>query len=327
MKKVSYSQTEEKNSRRKFFGSLAAFSAGMAISNDLSASTFYTEQPEPRMNTTGPMQNKVALVTGAARGLGRACAVELARNGAKVVLVDIGDSQAMINEIGYPLGTEENMKQTERLIHAIGGECIRVVADVRNQSQMENAVRKTIEHFKHLDIVVAAAGVGIADDKFTHYDVRKWKAIMDVNLYGVANTIYAAVDELKKADGARVVIISSRAGRIGTGLPAYGCSKWAVTGLMKNLAIELAPHNIRVNCVAPGTADTDLPYYQNKLPRNDEGRRQLTKNQNTTAILPTGLIQPVDIAHVVVQAAGPATHTTTGTTFDANGGSTARTSS
>lgn len=320
----------EAKSRRKFIASLAGVSATAALGSIGSvgaATTVNNQDSGSSAVTRRSLEGKVSLVTGAARGLGRASAVELARNGSKIILVDIAYPNAMFDELGYPLASDADLRETERLINSIGGECMRLVADVRELSQMEEAVSKGVERFGKLDVVVAAAGVGIANDKFTHYDTRKWKAVMDVNLYGVANTVYAAVDALKKSGEARVIIISSRAGRIGTGLPAYGSSKWAVTGLMKNLAIELGPHNIRVNCVAPGTADTDLPYYQNQLPRNEEGRAKLTEIQNSSSILPTGLIQPIDIAHVIVEAAGPATRTTTGATFDANGGSTARTSS
>ncbi len=316
-------QESDKNSRRKFLASLGGVSMGAV----LGGSSTHAKDVRLSADVTRKLEGKVALITGAGRGLGRASAVELARNGAKVSLVDIANPNAMYNELGYPLASESDLLHTEELIKNAGGDCIRLIADVRNSSEMEQAVRNTVDRFGKLDIVVAAAGVGIVKDKFKNYDPVKWKAIMDVNLFGVANTVYAAVEALKNSGEARVIIISSRAGRIGTGLPAYGSSKWAVTGLMKNLAIELGPFNIRVNCVAPGTADTDLPYYQNELPRNEEGRRKLAETQSNSGILPIGLIRPVDIAHVVVEAAGPATHATTGATFDANGGSTARTSS
>lgn len=314
-------------SRRGFISKLATASAAMAVGG-FTTNSFAQETEKVQVLENGFFNGKVVLITGAGRGIGRASAVEFARNGAKLSLLDIADANAMYSSLNYPLASREDLSTTESLVKREGAECISLVADVRDMQQVQSAVTQTLNSFGKIDIVIACAGVGIAKDKFNNYDAGTWKAVMDVNMYGVANTVYAALESLKRAnDGGRIVIVSSRAGRIGTGLPAYGSSKWAVTGLMKNLAIELGPFNIRVNCVAPGTADTDLPFYQNELSRNEEGRRQLTKNQNDTAILPTGLIQPEDLAKVILEASGPAVHLTTGATFDANGGSTARTSS
>lgn len=314
------------NSRRNFISKFAMASAAVAVGG-FTGDVFSAPREKVQTTREGFFQGKVVLITGAGRGIGRASAIEFARHGAKLALLDIGDANAMYNDLHYPLASRQDLSTTESMVKNEGAECISLVADVRDMSQVQRAVDSTLQSFGRIDIVIACAGVGIAKDKFTNYNMAQWKAVMDVNLYGVANTVYAALEPLKRADGGRVVIISSRAGRIGTGLPAYGSSKWAVTGLMKNLAIELGPHNIRVNCVAPGTANTDLPLYQNELPHTEEGRRQLAKNQSDSSILPTGLIQPEDLAKVILEASGPAVHITSGATFDANGGSTARTSS
>lgn len=315
--------------RRSFINKIATTATGAALSG-IGLSAFANESSNAKDASLVPgktFDGKVVLITGAGRGIGRASAIEFANNGAKLALLDIANPNAMLDVLGYPLASQNDLDETARLVRQAGADSITAVADVRDINQMKNAVDKVMHAFGRIDVVIACAGVGIAKDKFENYDAAKWKAIMDVNLYGVANTVYASLEPLKKANGARIVIISSRAGRIGTGLPAYGSSKWAATGLMKNLAIELAPFNIRVNCVAPGTANTDLPLYQNELPHNEEGRKKLEEIQNATTVLPTGLIDPKDLAKVIAEAAGPAVHITTGATFDANGGSTARTSS
>lgn len=112
---------------------------------------------------------------------------------------------------------------------------------------------------------------------------------------------------------------------LGEGSYAYGVSKFAVTGLMKNLAIDFAPNGIRVNCVAPGMADTDLPYFQNGMERTSEARTELERRERALSVLPRGIQDPAEIGRMVALAAGPMVEATTGATFDSDGGWTART--
>lgn len=270
-----------------------------------------------------PLAGKTALVTGAARGFGRETAIQLTRQGAALALLDIADPDAMRDRIGYPLGSRAELDETLSRVEAEGGEALAIVADVRDRVAMADAVAQIVDRFGGLDIVIANAGIVVIDDDLDHYDPDRWDALMEVNLYGVMNTVEAALEPLKAAEGARVVIVSSRAARAASGVIGYGVSKWAVTGLMKNLADVLGEHDIAVNCVAPGMADTPMPYYMTGTPLTEEGRAELDARQRERSVLPMGLLDPAHVARVIVAAAGPSMAAISGTTFDVNAGSSA----
>src|SRR5579875_2726695 len=242
---------------------------------------------------------KVALVTGAGspRGIGRATALALAREGAKVTVTDIVAENvqrvaAELNEISQGLGE---------------------VADVRNKQQMAQVVRKTVETLGGLDILVNNAGL-TRPTQFLDISEEEYDLVLDVNLKGTFLTTQAAVPAMLQRGGGVIVSLSSVSGERGGGVfgtTAYSASKAGIMGLTKALARELTPRGIRVNCVAPSMVDTDIA--GDLL--TPERKVELAKGT-----LVGRLATVEDIANAILFLASDESAYLTGVTLDVNGG-------
>jgi SDR family mycofactocin-dependent oxidoreductase len=201
------------------------------------------------------LQGKVALITGAARGQGRAHALHLASLGADLALVDIcGD----VAGVPYPLATPEDLDATASSAAALGRRVLTFRADVRDAAAMEAAAAAAAEDLGGIDVVVANAGV-FAASKAEDTTPEAWEALLSVNLTGAWITARAAIPHLRARGGGALVFIASVAALKGIEhLAAYGAAKHGVLGLMKTLAVELAPAGIRVNAVCPTNVDTTI---------------------------------------------------------------------
>jgi 3-oxoacyl-[acyl-carrier protein] reductase len=221
------------------------------------------------------LKNKIAIVTGAAQGIGRGIALALAAEGAKVVISDITDkAQEVAQEI----------KQK-------GGDALVTKTDVTKMEQAENMVTTTLNAYKKVDILVNNAGI-YPFKPFEEMTGADWDAVLAVNLKGVFNCTKAALPALKKQHGA-IVNLSSIAGSV-VGYQAlvhYSASKAGVLGFTRAAALELSPHKIRVNAIAPGAIDTPTTH----VAMTDEVREQTTK-----AIPLQRFGYPEDIAKLVV---------------------------
>jgi (+)-trans-carveol dehydrogenase len=207
------------------------------------------------------MNGKVALISGVARGQGRAHALRLAAAGMDIVGFDIC---AQTDNVGYPLASEDDLRETVRLVEETGVRIVAEVADVRDGDAVAAVVAKGMSAFGRLDAVVANAGLNNTPAPTWEIDVRVFRETIDVNLLGVWQTAkYAIPAMLAASNGGSVVLTSSGLGLKGMqNLAPYVSSKHAVIGLMRTLALELAPHYIRVNAVCPGNIDT--PILQNE---------------------------------------------------------------
>lgn len=201
-------------------------------------------------------EDKVVFITGAARGQGREAAVRFAAEGANVIGVDLA---AQLESIPYPMATPEDLATTVAQVEQVGGAMVSRVADVRDLAALEGAVAEGLERFGRLDMVVANAGV-MATSLFTELPEAAWDEIVGTNLTGVWKTVRAAAPAIIEADrGGSVVVTSSIAGLKGMWVSApYVASKHGVTGLMKTMALELSPNNIRVNSVHPSSVRTPM---------------------------------------------------------------------
>lgn len=199
---------------------------------------------------------KVALITGAARGQGRAHAVRLAEEGADIIAVDICRDVATVP---YPGANEDDLAHTVKLVEALDRRIVPVIADVRDLPALQAVVEQGVETFGGIDIVIANAGIGTFGPAL-ELDEQTWQTMLDVNLTGVWKTVKAAAPRMiERGKGGSIILISSVAGLIAYPNEAhYVAAKHGVTGLMRNLAVELAPYNIRVNSVHPGTVDTPM---------------------------------------------------------------------
>jgi SDR family mycofactocin-dependent oxidoreductase len=272
----------------------------------------------------GDLEGKVALITGAGRGQGRSHAVALSEQGVDIVALDLCDD---IDTVWYPLANADDLRETARLVEANGRRVIEVVADVRNLRALEDAVANTLSQFGRLDIVLANAG--IAPSMSPAADAGSaWSNVIDVNLTGVWNTAYAAKQAI--VDGGRggsIVITSSTAGLKGMadGSPsaqAYVASKHALVGLMRSLALELAPSSVRVNTVHPTGVDTPMVM-------NDAMQAWIQENAAMAATgmenaLPVALIEASDVTNAVMWLVSNSARYITGVALPVDAGITIR---
>ncbi len=188
------------------------------------------------------LANKVAIVTGAASGIGKTAALLFANEGARVMVADVDTS-----------GGEE----TAAAITANHGEASFVRTDVSQSADMEKLVKTTINQFSRIDILCNVAGIFMKNTEIEDIDEQLWDRIYNINVKSIFLGAKFAVPEMKKA-GSGVIINTASMTALGPtrGYSAYASSKGAVITLTKVLAAELAPHNIRVNCIAPTLTDT-----------------------------------------------------------------------
>ena len=205
----------------------------------------------------GVLDGKVAFITGAARGQGRAHAIRLAEEGADVIALDIGTDA--LETVGYPLGTSAELDETVEAVEALGRRAVGGLADVRDLEQVQSVVDAGLEELGRIDIVCANAGIGTWAVSW-QMTQRQWQDMIDVNLTGVFNTARAALPSMvERGEGGAVVLTSSTAGLIGYAHTAhYTAAKHGVIGFMKVLAQEVAPYRIRVNAVCPTTVNTPM---------------------------------------------------------------------
>jgi len=204
----------------------------------------------------GLLDGKVAVVSGAARGQGRAHAVRLAREGADIIAMDIC---ADIDTVHYPLARPEDLDETVARIEQYGRRVAATQTDVRDATAVAAAIDGGVAELGGLDIVVANAGIAMYDAADTMSE-QSWRDMIDTNLTGVWTVCRGAIPRM--IDGGRggaMVLISSVAAHVGMlHLSHYSAAKAGVVGLMRALAVELAPHMIRVNTIHPTSVNTAM---------------------------------------------------------------------
>jgi meso-butanediol dehydrogenase/(S,S)-butanediol dehydrogenase/diacetyl reductase len=200
------------------------------------------------------LDGQVAIVTGAARGIGRGIALALAEAGADVVLADL---EAGSGELTYPLSGHAELEAAAKEVTERGVRALAVPCDVRHSEQVEGLVQSARDTFGRIDIVVNNAGV-VHFEPLAEFDEARWDLLFDVNVKGVFLVCRAAHPDLVRSRGC-IVNISSVAGKRGHPLGSgYCASKFAVIGLTQSLAGELAPQGVRVNAICPGILPTHM---------------------------------------------------------------------
>jgi SDR family mycofactocin-dependent oxidoreductase len=207
--------------------------------------------------TGGPLDGRVAFITGAARGQGRAHAIRLASEGADIIAIDI--CAPISDTITYPLGTSEELAETVRAVEATGRKALSREVDVRDLAALQQVVADGVEQFGRLDILVANAGV-LSWGRIWEMSEEQWNTVIDVNLNGTWKTIRAAVPAMIEAgNGGSIIIVSSSAGLKATpGNAHYAASKHGLTALTNSLALEAGEFGIRVNSIHPYSIDTPM---------------------------------------------------------------------
>jgi len=297
--------------------------------------------PEPSEDkSAGPISpgrgvvlaGKVALVTGAARGIGRAIAVELAANGADVVALDIAGfvSTASNAEPATPAELEE----TVRFIKQYGRRSEAIRADTRDIAALRKISDKMVADYGKIDIVVANAAIQRWKPLLEMEDAD-WRDVIDNNLNGTANTIRAFAPKMVEQNKGRIIVLSSMQGKHGTkDAASYSASKWGILGLMKSAAMEFGKYNITVNAILPGLVDTALTRYDKRLsesigetgrkPPDHPSAQEAWDIRAPTVPMNVGWLQPDDISPVAVFLASDAANMVTGADYEVTGGDSAK---
>lgn len=251
----------------------------------------------------GMLEGKVAYITGAARGQGRSHAVRLAEEGADIIAVDIC---ATPSTVSVPGATPEDLEETAALVEKTGRKVVARQGDVRDVEFLAATAREGVAELGRLDIVVANAGiwgVGLEEPSGFAHRQRVWQESIDIDLTGVFNTLEATVPILVDAGaGGAIVLTSSTAGLKSMAInslaqTAYTAAKHGVVGLMRNYAVELAPHMIRVNTIHPTSTATPMIM-------NDVTNAYLQEHPELAGLmanlLPVPAVDPVDISNGVL---------------------------
>ena len=263
----------------------------------------------------GTLEGRLAFITGAARGQGRAHAVRLANEGADIIAIDV--CRPISETITYPLATSEELADTVQAVEATGRKVLAREVDIRDLAALRQVVADGVEQFGRLDIVVANAGV-LSWGRMFEMSEEQWDTVIDVNLNGTWRTIRAAVPAMIDAgNGGSIIITSSTAGIKGmAGIAHYDSSKHGVVGLMRTLAIELAQHSIRVNTVHPTGVNTPMVV-------NDYMAQFLTDDfaaSNMMNLLPVEMVEAVDISNAILYLVSDAGRYVSGVTLPVDAG-------
>ena len=276
---------------------------------------------------TGRLAGKVTLITGAARGIGRAQAVRFAQEGADVIALDICGP---VETVAVPASTPEDLDETARLVRQAGGRIVTDIVDVRDTDALREATDRGVSAFGGLDIVCATAGItsrGFATELLE----RTWQTMLDVNLTGAWRTCKVTAPHLIARGSGSITLVSSIAGLRGLlGVAHYTAAKHGVVGLMRSLANELAPHGIRVNSVHPTNVDTPLIQnaavtraFRPDLDR-EPTREEFAEAARTMNMLDIPWVEPVDVANACLFLASDEARYVTAVTLPVDAGSTQR---
>jgi NAD(P)-dependent dehydrogenase (short-subunit alcohol dehydrogenase family) len=281
----------------------------------------------------GSMLNgKIAVVTGAARGIGRAIAVEFAANGADVVAVDIAGPVSPASN-AKP-ATPDELAETVRQIGEFGRKGEAIKADIRDIVALRKIADRVEKQYGRIDIVVANAAIQRWKPLLEMED-SDWNDVIENNLNGTANTIRAFAPKMVAQRRGRFIVLSSMQGKHGTkDAASYSASKWGILGLMKSAALELGPYNITVNALIPGLVDTPLTRYPTRLRESmEETGRKPPENPSAeqawdvrapTVALKVGWLQPDDISPAAVFLASDAAAMVTGAEYEVTAGDSAK---
>ena len=279
---------------------------------------------------TGRLEGKVAFITGAARGQGRSHAVRLAEEGADIIAVDVAQEIDSVKRF-YPGASEADLAETVEAVEALDRRIVAAKADVRDYAALKEALDDGVAQLGHVDIVSANAGIFLFGEPAHLVSDRDWADVLDINLTGVWHTTKAVIPHLiEQGTGGSIIITSSVAGLKGlANVAAYVASKHGVVGLMRTLALELAPHAIRVNTVHPTSVATDMilndAVYRLFLPDTDSPtREQAIETFKALHPLPVPWVEAVDISNAVLFLASDEARYVTGTELKVDAGSTTR---
>lgn len=280
--------------------------------------------------TGGRFAGKVALITGGARGQGRAHAELLAREGADIVLCDI---LAPVGTLDYPLASQADMDQTVALVRAQGRRCLGIKADMRDAAAATEVVRRATAELGKVDLLIANAGI-YGSSPLAQMSDQTFDDVIRTNLYGVFHIVRAVLPGMQQRRFGRIVATASMAGRMGIANAShYSASKWGVIGLVKAVALEVAKQGITVNAVCPTGVNTPLinneAAWRRALPGDPSPTRaKFEAKMRANPYSPQGVpwVEPEDVANATLFLLSEEARHITGTAVDIAAGGSAQTS-
>ena len=272
---------------------------------------------------TGRVEGKVAFITGAARGQGRSHAVRLAQEGADIIAVDLCDQ---VDSVPYQMATPEDLADTVKQVEALDRRIVATKADVRDYDALKKALDDGVARLGRLDIVSANAGIA-SFGRAEELPEQTWQDMIDTNLTGVWHAAKAAIPHLIAGGrGGSIVLTSSAAGlKAYANAAHYVSAKHGVVGLMRTLALELAPHMIRVNSLHPTQVDTDMVMNEFTFKLFSPDKQNPTIEDFGPAsqamnALPVPWVEPVDISNALLFLASDEARYITGVTLPVDAG-------
>lgn len=275
-------------------------------------------------STVAKLDGKVVFITGAARGQGRSHAIELAREGADIIAVDICEQ---IPTVEYPLATEADLDETVRCVEALGRRIVATRVDVRNLDELQSVVKLAEAQLGSVDVIIANAGIAPVGIPGQDPNLQ-FRDIVDVNLVGAYNTVMAAVNSLVEKGAGSIILVSSTQGLKGTGGHGTGASlgytsaKHGLVGMMRNLANWLGPQGIRVNSVHPTGVAT--PMIQNPVMEEVFANAGADLVESTRNLLPVPWVEPTDVSKAILYLVSEDGRYVTGVPFPVDAGFAAR---
>ncbi|PCH37673.1 short chain oxidoreductase [Wolfiporia cocos MD-104 SS10] len=260
------------------------------------------------VNGTGPA--RIALVTGAGQGIGRAIALRLAHDGFGAAVCDVPTNRPRLQEVAQEIKTRT------------GRRCLEVYADVSKEEEVREMVDRVVDELGGLDVMVANAGIAILEP-FVESKTSTWEKTFAINVHGVMHCYkYAARAMIRQGRGGRLIGACSIAGKRGDpNSAAYCASKFAVRGLSQSAAIELAPYGINVNCYAPGAIHTEFLDKVDEKYTKEEGKERGSYIKKRAEAIPLGRVgKAEDVSGVVSWLAGPDSKFVTGQSITVDGG-------
>jgi NAD(P)-dependent dehydrogenase (short-subunit alcohol dehydrogenase family) len=301
-------------SRRRALAGAGGFAFGAALGAAGPATARSGSGPE-RADLAG----RVALVTGAARGIGRATAEALADAGADIALLDIARPRGI--EVPYELAGRRELEDATEAVRARGRRAIAIQADVRRLDQMQAAAGRTIRELGAVDILVANAGI-VSYAPIVEMTAGQWQDVIDVNITGQFNSVKAVATHMSRRRRGVIIGTVSTEGRFGAPqLAHYQAAKWGLIGLLKVAQAELGPSGVRVAGVAPTGVRTALVLNEATYRwAGGSTEADLERALRDVHTQPVGLIEPADVADAIRFLASPDARAVSGTVLDVSAG-------